>query len=77
MRSLIPLESKAKCADPSVEPDWWFEESDPALAKAICDTCPLKVRCLEYAVTNNEHHGVWGGLTVEERQQRKRKAAKK
>jgi len=36
-------------------------------AKKICDSCPLKVKCLEYALKNAEY-GIWGGTTEEQRQ---------
>lgn len=36
-------------------------------AKAICATCPVKDRCLEWALTNGVQHGVWGGMTAPER----------
>jgi hypothetical protein len=29
--------------------------------------CPLREQCLSFALINNEHYGVWGGLTVLER----------
>ena len=35
-------------------------------AKAICDECPYKVRCLEYALKNYET-GIWGGTTDRQR----------
>ncbi len=35
-------------------------------AKAICAECPYKLRCLEYALKNNEI-GIWGGTTENER----------
>ncbi len=41
------------------------ESSAPALR--VCDTCPLADACLEYAIVNNEQHGVWGGTTVRQR----------
>jgi WhiB family redox-sensing transcriptional regulator len=37
------------------------------LAKQICLKCPIRQRCLDYALTNNERYGVWGGLTERER----------
>lgn len=37
-----------------------------AAAKKICDGCPLKMACLEYAL-NNIEIGVWGGTTEEQR----------
>lgn len=36
-------------------------------AKAVCKECPIKMQCLEYALTNEEH-GIWGGLGPAERQ---------
>jgi WhiB family transcriptional regulator, redox-sensing transcriptional regulator len=39
-------------------------------AKAICRTCPVKANCLAWALGTREPYGVWGGLSVEEREQR-------
>lgn len=36
-------------------------------AKAICATCPVRAECLAVAVAAGERHGVWGGLTSDER----------
>ncbi|MFJ5675020.1 WhiB family transcriptional regulator [Streptomyces sp. NPDC093097] len=36
-------------------------------AKAVCLGCPLRPACLDYALTNDERFGVWGGLTARER----------
>lgn len=38
-----------------------------ARAKAICAVCPVIDECLRDALRRNEPHGVWGGLTSEER----------
>lgn len=35
-------------------------------AKKICESCPLKIPCLQYALENTEI-GVWGGTTEEQR----------
>lgn len=42
-------------------------------AKAICATCPVAAECLDYALTNDEAFGIWGGLS--ERERRKVKLA--
>lgn len=39
-----------------------------AAAKAVCATCPVIAECLEHALTVKEPYGVWGGLTVSERE---------
>lgn len=53
------------------------EEAEMA-AKAICETCPVREACLEYALGSREREGVWGGTTERERRrivrQRRRSA---
>lgn len=41
-------------------------------AKAICRICPVISRCLQWALATNETHGIWGGLTPEERRSMRR-----
>lgn len=36
-------------------------------AKAVCNTCPIKMDCLEYAM-ENEDYGIWGGMSPLDRQ---------
>jgi WhiB family redox-sensing transcriptional regulator len=36
-------------------------------AKAVCDECPVKMECLDFAITTNQEYGVWGGTSEEER----------
>jgi WhiB family transcriptional regulator, redox-sensing transcriptional regulator len=38
-----------------------------AVAKRICDVCPVQQPCLDYALATHETHGVWGGLNETER----------
>jgi WhiB family transcriptional regulator, redox-sensing transcriptional regulator len=71
------LSGEPNCA--SVDPELFFpqeiEMSDSKVvskyqnlsaAKAICNSCPLKLQCLEYALKNYEV-GVWGGTTEHQR----------
>ncbi len=37
------------------------------IARQICADCPVKTRCLEYALHNRIDHGVWGGASERER----------
>lgn len=39
--------------------------SDPA--KEICEGCPVRQECLDWALTAPEEFGVWGGTTPTER----------
>lgn len=38
-----------------------------ARAKAICSECPVRKRCLDFAMKNEIRHGIWGGLLPTER----------
>ncbi|MGH3321327.1 MAG: WhiB family transcriptional regulator [Streptosporangiaceae bacterium] len=52
-----------------VDPEAWFAEDSAAVsaAKAICSRCPVRRECLVWALETGEPHGVWGGLTEQER----------
>ena len=55
-----------------VEPPSTFFPSDGTgviVAQRICEDCPVKAPCLEYALRNRIEHGVWGGAS--ERQRRR------
>jgi WhiB family redox-sensing transcriptional regulator len=36
-------------------------------AKAVCFACPVAASCLDWAFTSRSDHGIYGGLTGEER----------
>lgn len=40
---------------------------DEVDAKLICDFCPVKALCAEYAILANEPYGIWGATTPAER----------
>ena len=42
-------------------------------AKQICGRCPVSTACLQWAISSGTEHGVWGGLTEEERRAWKRR----
>lgn len=49
-----------------------------AAAKRICEDCPVKQRCLDYALDNKIEFGVFGGTSERERRRilkARRKAA--
>jgi WhiB family redox-sensing transcriptional regulator len=37
-------------------------------AKSVCDRCGVESDCLRYALNNRIKHGIWGGLTEQQRQ---------
>jgi len=56
-----------KCRD--LDPTIFFPNDGLGVqaAQRICAECPVKVACLEYALTNRVDHGVWGGTSERER----------
>ena len=42
-------------------------EEEAEAAKEICAGCSVRQLCLEYALSNRERDGVWGGTTERER----------
>ena len=59
--------NRAACR--GIDPDIFFpvtdEEAEPA--KAVCNACPVREACLEFALAAREREGVWGGATERER----------
>lgn len=72
-------QASALCAQ--VGGDLWFPErgGDFLEAKRICQQCPVRVECLEYALAHDERFGLWGGLSErgrrEIKKQRQREAS--
>ena len=49
---------------------FYGEDNQPhntAAAKAICARCPVRRECLDYAISEGDHYGVWGGMTDNQR----------
>lgn len=58
-------EAACRRADPAA----FFPERgrDPAPALRVCDRCPVREPCLDYAVATSATWGVWGGTTASQR----------
>ena len=59
------------------DPELFFpvSASGPSLdqitqAKAICAGCPVRRQCLAFALDTRQNHGVWGGMSEQERRLR-------
>jgi WhiB family redox-sensing transcriptional regulator len=63
----------ALCAQ--TDPEAFFPEKgqSPAAAKRVCRACPVRLPCLALALATNERHGVWGGLSEQERHRVRRR----
>lgn len=68
-------QEQALCSQ--TDPEAFYPEKGGSTqdAKRICGRCEVKAECLEYALSHDERHGIWGGLSERERQALKRRAA--
>ena len=45
----------------------FFDTEEALGARRVCATCPVRTRCLQFAIDNAVTTGIWGGLTPLER----------
>jgi WhiB family transcriptional regulator, redox-sensing transcriptional regulator len=45
----------------------FFDGDGSAAGRRICVSCPVRAKCLQFAVNNGITAGIWGGLTPAER----------
>lgn len=58
----------AACA--TTDPEMFYPEKGGVGArdaKSVCLRCDVRTQCLEYALSNKEPFGVWGGKSEQER----------
>ncbi|MEQ8719587.1 MAG: WhiB family transcriptional regulator [Acidimicrobiales bacterium] len=70
-----PWQAYANCM--GVDPDLFFPERGASTreAKEVCRGCVVRDDCLEYALTNGEKFGIWGGMSERERRRIRRQRA--
>lgn len=69
--------TRAACRD--TDPDLFFPvgTAGPAIAqvaraKQVCESCPARAACLDWAIEHHEKDGIWGGLEEAERHRERR-----
>ena len=67
-------QERALCTE--TDPAAFFPEKGGSIreAKKICSGCDVRAECLEYALSNDERFGIWGGLSERERRRLRRRA---
>jgi WhiB family transcriptional regulator, redox-sensing transcriptional regulator len=69
----------AACREIDIDVFFAVDETRQREAIAVCETCPVRQECLEYAITAREQYGVWGGVREQDRKRlvraRRREAA--
>jgi WhiB family redox-sensing transcriptional regulator len=65
-------QERALCAQ--TDPEAFFPEKGGSTreAKRICSGCEVSADCLQYAISNDERFGIWGGLSERERRRLRR-----
>lgn len=73
--ALDSIRAQAACRDHPHPEWWWVEPDDPRhqTARQVCASCPVQADCLAWAVAHGERHGLWGGVWMPERQDRRRR----
>lgn len=64
-------------ARPADADNWYPEKGQNCVvtarkAKQTCDLCPVKQRCLDFALAYDEQWGIWGGVNLGQTRQRDR-----
>jgi WhiB family redox-sensing transcriptional regulator len=69
MSEVTDWRSRAACQH--TDPELFFPDctAGPVIdrAKQICDACPVRARCLDWALSHGAAVGIWGGRTEAER----------
>ncbi|WP_082056947.1 WhiB family transcriptional regulator [Psychromicrobium lacuslunae] len=67
-------QADALCAQ--TDPEAFFPEKGGSTrdAKKVCGSCNVRSQCLEYALSNDERFGIWGGLSERERRRLRKRA---
>ena len=67
-------QTDALCAQ--TDPEAFFPEKGGSTrdAKKVCGACNVRAQCLEYALSNDERFGIWGGMSERERRRLRKRA---
>jgi WhiB family redox-sensing transcriptional regulator len=70
----LAWQAEALCAQ--TDPEAFFPEKGGSTrdAKKVCGSCTVRAQCLEYALSNDERFGIWGGLSERERRRLRKRA---
>lgn len=71
----VPLDLHYPVGNPAIKNS--PAQLQAAEAKAVCRRCPVADLCLQWAFDHGETHGVWGGMTEQERRAYRRRNAER
>lgn len=60
--------ARASCRDKGLTDTFFMDRGEKSQAALeYCARCEVRKDCLQYALDNDLHHGIWGGLSVRAR----------
>jgi WhiB family redox-sensing transcriptional regulator len=65
--------SQANCRNVPLSVMFPSDGAGVEVARRVCEDCPVRAACLEYALENLIPHGVWGGTSERERRRMRRR----
>jgi WhiB family redox-sensing transcriptional regulator len=63
----VPCQDSPEIFFPEDFPDKTTRDYVVTLARAFCDSCPIKKECFTYAIEAGERYGIWAGSLPSER----------
>ena len=63
----VSWRTKGACQGLDTEIFYPDNEDHADFAISVCSDCVVRLACLEYALENREHQGVWGATTARDR----------
>ncbi len=74
MLELLDQDWRAYASCAKFDPDLFFAPGalEHREAKRVCRDCPVRLECLNYAMSTPVDHGIWGGMTERERRRQRR-----
>ena len=59
---------QASCRAEGIDPDEWFpisgDPKDSIAAVRVCQSCPVRLQCLAYAIQIKPTAGIWAGISA-------------
>jgi WhiB family redox-sensing transcriptional regulator len=75
--NLVSQEWRTAAACRGQDPEWWHPVRDASVEphRRICRSCPVKVKCLEYALAGGAKGdgGIWAGSSARDRRRARRR----
>jgi len=65
--SVDPIWEDAACKFSDPEIFFNLDVGSQSRAVAVCDQCPIRIECLNFAIKDKLEYGIFGGFTADQR----------